>query len=94
MKILTIAEVGKIMHYSGADKLMSVLPLTVIVRDKPAFVIDKVGEVICLSDMHPRMKNMIRAMENRARMGMPKVERVDLEQLAKDAAKDSDDIPF
>jgi hypothetical protein len=72
MKEITFSAFKQFIHEKGAERLSQNLPLTIMVNCEPAFIIDRIDNVIPLSDMHPRMKNILRQLENRARMGMPK----------------------
>ncbi len=61
------------------EGMMSSLPLIITHNDNPTAVVARPEDVVILSDLHPRMRNMIKAMEKRARMGMPPPERVILD---------------
>lgn len=56
----------------GAKGLKDKLPVEITVDGEPMFVVCNKDDVIVTSDLHIRVRNMLRAMEKRARIGMPK----------------------
>jgi len=56
----------------GATKIGTLLPVAVLVDGESKFVICNKDDVIVLTDLHIRVRNMLRALEKRARAGMPK----------------------
>ncbi len=54
-----------------AAEMPSLMPMIVTVNSIPTFLVDKMENIIVLSDLHPRVQHMLRAIENKARMGMP-----------------------
>jgi len=48
------------------------LPAVVTVDTEDVFVISNAEDVIVVSDLHPRVRNQLRAQEKKARAGMPK----------------------
>jgi len=72
MKTITWSELMR----QGAGKIAKSLPVEVTVDGDPKFIINKVGDVIVISDLHIRVRNMLRALEKRARAGMPQPEKI------------------
>ena len=56
---------------SSIEALADYLPLLVTFEGQDAFVLGSKDEVIILSDLHPRVRNMLLAQERKARVGMP-----------------------
>ena len=54
----------------GARKIAEKLPMEVTLDGEPMFIISKAEDVIVVSDLHIRVRNMLKAMEKRARIGM------------------------
>ncbi len=71
----------------GAFKIKKLLPLEVTVDGEPSYIVCNVADVIVVSDLHIRVRNMLKAQEKRARMGMPAVEKVTVEDIT-DITKD------
>jgi len=63
----------------SAANVVPQLPLEVLVDGTPTFVLSGIDDAIVVSDLHVRVKNKLRAMERRARAGMPKPVRIDVE---------------
>ncbi len=59
------------------DKVAELLPLTIVANGEPFIVLDRPTNIMVLGDLHIRVRNMLRAMETRARAGMPKPVRAD-----------------
>ena len=55
------------------EKVKSYLPATVTIDGVPLFIISAESDVVVISDLHIRVRNMLKAIENRARIGMSKV---------------------
>ena len=53
-------------------KVKNYLPATVTVDGAPVFVISNEKDVIVIKDMHIRVRNQLRALYKKARVGMPK----------------------
>ena len=67
----------------GAGRIKDYLPLTVLVESVPTFVLNNNEDVIVVSDLHIRVRNMLRAQEKRARAGMgapPKITAMELKE--------------
>ncbi len=58
------------------------LPLQVTMEGEATFVFEHVDNVITLSDLHPRIQTMLRAIERKARLGMPKAEQLYMREPA------------
>ena len=65
----------------GATNLKSLLPLEVLYDGELAFVLCNVEDVIVVSDLHIRVRNMLKALEKKARGGMPKAEKITAEKV-------------
>ncbi len=50
------------------------LPLTITYDNEPLVTVDLPENIITISDLHPRVRIMLKAQEGKARMGMPKPE--------------------
>ena len=46
------------------------LPLMITIEGVDAFLIDRPENIIVVSDLHPRVRNNLKALEYRARAGM------------------------
>ena len=66
MNKLSWAEVRKI----GVNAAIEHLPLAVTLEGEVKFYAVKESDVIIIGDLHPRVRNMLRAMEKKARAGM------------------------
>ena len=67
MKVISWSGMVK----AGAPKVKALCPIMVTVDGEPAFIVCQEEDVILISDLHIRVRNMLRAMEKRARVGMP-----------------------
>ena len=54
------------------EEAKSILPLVLTYNGEAVMLCAKPEDFIFLGDMHPRIKHMLKAMEARARVGMPK----------------------
>ena len=61
------------------EKVKSYLPATVTIDGVPLFVISAESDVIIVSDLHIRVRNMLKAQEKRARIGMQKPTKITTE---------------
>ncbi len=86
MNALPWSEVKKL----SLAKLQELAPVTILGDGTPAFFLDKVESVIVTSDLHPRVRNNLRAQEKRARVGMPPPVRPD---YAPDWNKPTEETP-
>jgi len=57
----------------GTGRIKAVLPIELTADGEPFAVVSKPEDVIVIKDMHPRVLHMLRAIELKARMGMPKI---------------------
>ena len=62
---------------AGWIRIKSLLPVEILVDGKVEAILSRDEDVIVISDLHPRMRNMLKAMEKKARFGMPRPEKVD-----------------
>lgn len=68
MNIITFSKLVQL----GGNKVAKLLPATVTVDGESKFIISKAEDVIVIADHHIRVQNMLKAMDKRARAGMPK----------------------
>ena len=66
----------------GTGAILDACPLEITVEGEPVFVIESLDSVIALSDLHPRVKIMLKNMEQKARAGMPKGQQVYMREPA------------
>ena len=71
---------SKLLQYGGT-KIAKFLPAKVTVDGEPRYIICKEEDVIVTSDLHIRVRNMLKAMEKRARAGMPKDIKITAEMM-------------
>lgn len=67
--------------HTGANKVGKLLPAIITVDGEPAFIIGKAEDIIVISDLHIRVRNMLKALEKRARAGMPKPVKITTEMV-------------
>lgn len=60
----------------SAAELEKLVPVELTINGFPRFVIDTPENIITLSDLHPRVRIQLKALERKARLGMPKVQKV------------------
>lgn len=68
MNILTFSKLIQL----GGSKIAKLLPATITVDGEEKFIISKAEDVIVIADHHIRVQNMLKAVDKRARAGMPK----------------------
>jgi len=68
MKTIAYSDFGKL----GGEQLKTCMPAIVTYDGKPVGVFCSLDGVIVIEDLHIRVQNMLKALEKRARMGMPK----------------------
>ncbi len=56
---------------SSVDEIKALVPAIIIFNCKPLFILAPPEGFIMTSDLHPRVRNMLHAMEKKARVGMP-----------------------
>jgi len=56
----------------SAEKLAKLAPIDVTCYGESLFILCNAKDVIVVSDLHPRVKMQLKALEAKARMGMPK----------------------
>ena len=66
---------------AGWVRLKSLLPVEILVDGKVEAVLCRDEDVIVVSTLHPRVRNMLKAMEKRARAGMGKPEKLTTEMI-------------
>jgi len=77
MKHISISEERKL----SVEDIKAQMPIAITSDGEPfAYLVD-LAEVIVVSDLHPRVRNMLQMMERRARSGMPKPEVISKEKL-------------
>lgn len=54
------------------EELLTNLPLLITYENEPLVYVAKPEDVIPLTDLHPRVRTMLKALEAKARVGMPK----------------------
>ena len=64
-----------------AENIKKLMPIGLTVNGEIFAVVSPSDGVIVVSDLHPRVRNMLRQQELRARSGMPKPERIRLEDI-------------
>jgi len=67
MIIMPVGEFRKL----TVQQLKENMPIMVTADGEPLFLVDAPDKVVILSDLHPRVQNMFRAMEKKVRSGMP-----------------------
>lgn len=77
MNIIGHAELRRLTK----GEIEDLMPMIVTNDGEPYAVIDKPENVITLSDIHIRVRNMLRAMEKRARGGMPPPVKIALKEI-------------
>jgi|WetSurMetagenome_2_1015567.scaffolds.fasta_scaffold991637_1 hypothetical protein len=68
MNILAFSDVRRL----SSPDLMKLAPIMVTVDGVECYVISKAEDVAVIGDLHPRVRNTIRNLIARARIGMPK----------------------
>jgi len=66
---------------TSAENIKKLMPIGLTVNGEIFAVVSPSDGVIVVSDLHPRVRNMLRQQELRARAGMPKPERIRLDEL-------------
>lgn len=56
------------------EDLLASLPCEITWNCEPIFICHNSKDMIYIGDMHPRVRQMFKAMENKVRLGMPKDE--------------------
>jgi hypothetical protein len=77
MKTITLGDI----RHLKAEELEAVTPATVSVNGKESLLLARLTDAVVLVDLHPRVQNRIKNLIARARMGMPKPEKVKLEEV-------------
>ncbi len=72
MNIISIGDIRRL----GVKALKELIPAIVTIEGRDEFVIETPDNMIALSDLHPRVRIMLKNMENKARAGMPKPEKI------------------
>ena len=67
MKVLPISELRRL---SGTE-MKDAAPIIVTIEGKEELILAGINDVIVINDLHPRLRNRFKAMEKRARIGMP-----------------------
>jgi len=67
MKEMSLSEFRRLTVQESKD----VLPLILTAEGTPFAVIGKIDELIILSDLHIRVQNQLRALEQKVRLSMP-----------------------
>ena len=67
MNVISWTELRKLPG-EDRDKL---LPFTVTIDGEPMYILEAIGNVIPLTDLHPAVRKQLRAQEGKARLGMP-----------------------
>ena len=60
----------------GKDEVTNLLPILITIEGEVKIVAAKPDEIIVLSDLHPRVRTMLKMLERRARAGMPPMEKI------------------
>ena len=55
----------------AVDRLPTSMPVEVLIDGEPTYVVGTPGQILIIGDLHPRVQNMLRALHDRARVGMP-----------------------
>ncbi len=76
MNAMTITDFKQTLRNVELDKLGDYLPIMVYVHEEPKYFFDRVDMVVPLSDIHPRVRAMIRGLEAKARAGMPPPQKI------------------
>lgn len=77
MKHISISEERKL----SVEEIKTQMPLAITSDGEPfAYLVD-LTEVIVVSDLHPRVRNMLQMQERRARGGMAKPETITKETI-------------
>ncbi len=71
----------------NVDELKQIMPLMVTADGVPLFLADNPDQVIGMSDLHPRVRNMLRGIEGKARVGQPGITRVVLDEFRNNLTK-------
>jgi len=58
------------------EQMDEAVPLVITYDGEPTFVLTKPDGVVVVEDLHPRVRNMLRALEKRARAGMAPSEKI------------------
>jgi len=61
-----------------AQEIKSILPTVFKVEGEAVAIVCQPEDVIFIGDMHPRVKNQLKALEAKARLGMMKFDPVDI----------------
>jgi len=77
MKKVSISEARKL----SVEDIKAQMPLAITSDNEPfAYLVD-LEDVIVVSDLHPRVRNMLQMQERKARGGMPKPETITKEKI-------------
>ena len=63
------------------EETIKTVPVILTIEGEAVLTVDKIDEVIALSDMHPRIKTQLRALEMKARAGMPPVKKLFVDDM-------------
>jgi len=73
MNILPISMIRQ----KKVDEVLALLPIKITSDGEIVAVMAKPDDIIVVQDLHPRVRNMLKALEAKARMGMRKDVRPD-----------------
>jgi len=72
MRVIALSD----FHRMRKDEVLGVLPALITIEGEVEMVIVKPSDIIVIGDMHPRVQAQLRALEQKARMGMPPPEKI------------------
>jgi len=67
MKKISISELRKL----SVEEIKEQIPLAITSDNEPFAYVVNLEDVIVVADLHPRVQNMLKMQEKRARGGMP-----------------------
>ena len=67
MNRISFGDLRKVLREEKLEGFEARLPIQITVNEQPAFIIERIENIISLSDIHPAMRIKLKAMERIAR---------------------------
>ncbi len=76
-----LSNLKRVLTNKGAERISEVLPLIITVNGEEKFILASIKDIVAIGDLHPRVRNMIKAQELKARAGMGVIAKVEATEL-------------
>lgn len=77
---ISFGDLRRVLRDEKLEGFEAKVPIQLIVNGEPKYVIEKIENIVSLSDIHPAMRIKIKALENIARMGRTPA-KIDVEEF-------------